>query len=1274
MSQPCHIQLLGTLRVQQAARLLTRFPTYKTAALLASLAYHPQPQSRERLIETFWPDTTPERGRNNLSNALSSLRNLLEPPGVPAGAVLLADRQQVSLNPAGVHTDVREFEQALQQAASTHNDRQRAEHLQTAVDLYTGELLPGYYEEWIVPERQRLAEAYVQSLRRLIRFLVKHKQPTQAIDYALRALTVDPLREEPHRDLMKLYVAVGQPSAALQQYRQLEQILRTDLNARPSAATQQVLQEIEARLQQSAMTPPPTPSASAEPAPAAPRPSLPAGTVTFLLTDIAGSTAQWERTGEAYRQALEIHHALLRRQFARYGGQEFKEVGDAFLVAFERPSDAMRCAIASQCALAEQLWPGEIDSLRVRMALHTGEATPEAGDYHSPTLHRASRLLSAAHGGQILCSETTASLLHRDLPDGVDLHDRGLYRLRDLPTPEHLFEVTSAQMPQREFPAPNADAGFTSSLPLSFTRFFGREREQARLQEWLLEAKTRLVTLTGMGGTGKTRLALEVGRSLEEAFGGAVWFVGLADIADAALIVTAIAGGLRLTLSAESDPLDQVVAALSRRPSLLILDNFEQLVEMGGRVVQALLSRVPLLSILVTSRQVLGLEGERELALAPLTVPGGGHTLEQLCLYESVQLFIDRAQAVKPDFQVTSQNAAAVATLCLRLEGIPLAIELAAARSQVLTPSQILAQLENRFDFLSSRRRDVSERHRTLRAAMEWSYRLLSPQLQRFFARLSVFRGGWTSAAAEGVCEEGLALDCLAQLRECSLVLVEEAGEEIRFGMLETVREYASEQLAGVERWDALVRHGEYFLALAEAAEPKLTGPEQTEWLGRLEGEHDNLRAALNWCTGNEEDVNSRSSSIRLNALHLCGALWRFWWTRGHLAEGKEWCARALATAQGQERTLARAKVLNGVGALAHSQGDNTAARTYYEESLAICREIGDRHGIAFSLNGLGNVAHDQDETAPAIAYYEESLAIRREIGDRSGITWSLSCLGFIAHSQGDNAAALAYYEESLAISRDLGHRSGIAWLLCRLGNVASTQGDDASATAYYEESLAICREIGDRSGIGLSLNCLGSVAKNRGDYAAARANQEESLAIFREVGDRSGIGYALNNLGRVAHYLADYASAWAHFEESRLLFRENGDRSGIAGSLNGLGDVANARGDYSSARTYHTESLIIRREISNRKGITASLEAFAGLDVVTGEAERAAILFGAAEVLREEVGSPLPPNERATYDRDVAKVRDVLGEEAFAIALSHGRAMSWEQAVAFAPGETEIQ
>jgi predicted ATPase/DNA-binding winged helix-turn-helix (wHTH) protein len=623
------------------------------------------------------------------------------------------------------------------------------------------------------------------------------------------------------------------------------------------------------------------------------------------------------------------------------------------------------------------------------------------------------------------------------------------------------------------------------NLPYRLTSFIGREQEIAQLEELVMA--NRLVTLTGASGAGKTRLAIQVASQLVDRFPDGVWSVELAALSDPQLVPQAVAQALEVKEQPARPVFETLGDYLASKKLLLVLDNVEHLLDACVRLVDEILRRCRDVAVLATSRERLGMAGELTYRVPSLMVPGPRDNVapDALLDYDGVRLFVDRARLLRPGFSVTSENAASLASICYRLDGIPLAIELAAPRLRSMSVEELSHGLDQRFALLTDSSRTALPRHRTLRSTIDWSYDLLGEPEKLFLRRLSVFAGGWTLAATEGVCAgEGIehrdVLDLLTSLADKSLVAAEQEDAQTRYRLLETVRQYAGDRLEDTGESAAVrLRHRDYYLALAEEAGPKLRGAEQAEWLRRLEEEHDNLRAGLEWSL---EEAGSKGG------LRLCGALGRFWWTRGHFTEGRQWCTRVLGKAGAEQRTRERAYVLNAAGVLSYHQGDYPAARALQEKSLAICRELADRFGIASSLNSLGNVAFNQGDYPAARALHEESLAIRRELGDRFGIAGSLNNLGLVARNQDDYPAARALLEESRAIHRELGDRFGIATSLSNLGNVVLNQGDHPAARALLEESLAIRRELGDRFGIPYSLEGLAAVvASQRDPLRAAR-------------------------------------------------------------------------------------------------------------------------------------------------------------------------------------------
>jgi len=771
------------------------------------------------------------------------------------------------------------------------------------------------------------------------------------------------------------------------------------------------------------------------------------------------------------------------------------------------------------------------------------------------------------------------------------------------------------------------------ALPIPPTALVGREREAAEAARLLRDAGVRLLTLTGPGGVGKTRLSLSVAADVAPRFPDGVVSLALATVHDPALVPPAIAQVLGLRDAGAAEALESIGAALREKDLLLLLDNFEQIMP-AAPAIAALLAACPRLVVLVTSREALRLRGEHELPVPPLALPDRERRApDELARYAALDLFLQRARAVRPGFDLTVENGPAIAEICRRLDGLPLAIELAAARVKLLPPRTLLARLEHRLQVLVGGARDLPARQQTMRDAIAWSYELLSGVEQALFRLLAVFEGGCTLEAAEAVCGaaagrdsdgDGDALDVLQGLTALAdksmLRTGDDAAGEARVGMLETVREYGLEQLAAGGQAEAVRRaHAAYYLSLAEEAEPELRGAAQVEWLERLDVEWDNLRAALEWLL--------RQGDLT-NGLRLAGALWRFWLVRGYLSEGRGWLELLLERVAVEgiaAPVMARAKALNAAGVLAWSQGDYARAVTLCEAALALYRASGDTAGMALSLNYLGFVAADQGESGRATALLTESLHLYRRLSDVWGIAQTLGDLGVVAAQQGDFAEATRLLEESLPLRRALGNKRGIAVALSNLGNVAVDQGDYRRATALFEESVVLARELGNKKGIALSLNSLGDVAGAQGAAARAAALYEESLALFRALGDKWGIALTLDDLGALAAERQDYARAAALYEESLLLRRDGGDRQGVSASLQGLARVAAEVGQYA----------------------------------------RAARLLGAAAALRDAIGTPRPPAERRDYERTEALVRVALDAAAFDDAWTGGRALSPQDAVA---------
>lgn len=853
-------------------------------------------------------------------------------------------------------------------------------------------------------------------------------------------------------------------------------------------------------------------------------------------------------------------------------------------------------------------------------------------------------------------------------------------------------------------------------LPMPPTPLIGREPELAALARLLSDPECRLLTVIGPGGIGKTRLAIEAASIQRERFTEGVYFVPLASLSSSEFIVPAIAEALGFAFFGPNEPKAQLLNYLraAKRRMLIVLDNLEHLLD-GAGLLAEILQRAPGVKLLTTSRERLNLQGEWAFDLHGLPVPPDTPTTK-IEAYSAVVLFVRAAQRVRLDFDLSEQNRGEVARLCRLVDGMPLGIELAAAWTHVLSCREIAEEVERGLDFLATGQRDVPERHRSLRAVFDHSWKLLTEAEQRVLIRLAVFRGGFSREAAEQVAGASLAI--LSSLVSKSLVQRTEAG---RYDLHELIRQHAAAHLEADPAAGAAARqkHYAFYLALAEAADPQLRGSGQLEWLSRLEQEHDNLRAALEWSLAGDSETSGGQGD---SALRLAGALRWFWQIRSYFHEGRGWLTKALRQSPERPATApslpaltslegtgrlgnlrARACALEGLALLTNSLGNHGAAYGLAEQSVAICRELGDTQGLADALMVVGQTLRWQGEATLGHARLEEALALYREVGDRWNVARSLFSLGTYLADFGGDVAGRAMLEESSAILEELGDKFLFVSVLVSRGIIALISGDYPCARVHFDRSLAIAREIGDPWGMADALTNIGCVLRIQGDYAAARSHFEEALRIYQEGGrgiwctdplcalaendivqgnlsaarshlqDASASAETSENkwlqtlvgyfLGLLAYYEGDMEHAAALLAKAMAIAQGSQYKPDLARSLVTLGRVMHARGEAARAAALLGEGLGLFREIDSKLGIATALEGFAGL-VVPEDAERAARLFGAAEAIRAAIGAPLPPVDRPAYERDVAAARVQLGEAAFADEWAEGQAMPLAQAV----------
>ena len=954
---------------------------------------------------------------------------------------------------------------------------------------------------------------------------------------------------------------------------------------------------------------------------------LPTGTITLLFTDIEGSTRLLQQLGHRYEGILTECRQLLRTAFHQWNGYEVDTQGDAFFVAFARATDAASAAVEMQRTLAAHPWPDGA-TVHVRIGLHTGEPQPSAEGYVGLDVHRAARIMSAGHGGQVLLSQTTRDLVEHDLPAGVSLRDLGTHRLKDFQHPSQLFQLVISGLPA-DFPPLKTLDIHHSNLPIPPTLLIGREQEVAEISTLLTRPEMRLATLLGPGGIGKTRLAIAVTTQVRPFFVGGICYVGLAALSDPELVVPTIARELGLKESGTLPPLQQVQAFVDQHPFLLVLDNFEQIVDAAPQL-EELLTGCPSLKILVTSRAVLHLSTEQVVPVAPLSLPGlSTSDYENIAQSAAVILFVQRARNILPSFQLTPGNARAIAEVCTRLDGLPLAIELAAARVKLLPPQVLLTRLWQRLQLLTGGPRSLPARQQTLRSTIQWSYDLLGPEEQTLFHVLSVFEGGWILEAAEALCQEiGQAdldvLNTLSSLIDNSLIQSNEQGaEEPRFQMLQTVREFGLERLiASGELETTRMAHARYFLALAEQAEPELHGPNQAMWVARLEQEHDNLREALEWAL--EKVIDEKAAERSEIGMRLSAAIKEFWMILGHYREARTFLERALALSEGT-RTSLRARVLRAIASVADCQGDIDRIEVVAQQSLILSRELEDSCGIAESLGLLADAAWLRGKIVEAVSLHEEQVRLLRQVGEPGEVAHALFHLAEHVSTHGEYARGQALFEEALQLFRQAGNE---LWVGGTLVHSASwlwfTLGDRATMRQRFQEGQALITKVGDRAWSAECLWIAALLALSEGEPTRASSLAQESLSIYQEMGD-------------------PWYSAWL---------------------LHLLGKIETQQGEISTARLYYQQSLALNQQVGEKWMTPFNLEGLAGVVAAQGALRWAAQLWGAAESLRKAIDVPRLPADRADYEQAVASARAQLGEEAFAAAWQEGWTMKLEQVI----------
>ncbi|MGH2785588.1 MAG: ATP-binding protein [Actinomycetota bacterium] len=1017
---------------------------------------------------------------------------------------------------------------------------------------------------------------------------------------------------------------------------------------------------------------------------------LPNGIVAFLFSDIEGSTKLLHELGDRYADILIQHRELLRKAFADHGGIEMGTEGDSFFVVFERASDAMGAACDAQRALTAHDWKPR-EQVRVRIGVHAGETQIVDDDYVGINVHIAARVMSAAHGGQILVTRRCWDLATDQASDHLSVRDLGEHGLKDIPGRTQLLQVLHPDFPDT-FPPPRTLDVRPNNLPARLSTLIGRQALTRDLLETL--PTTRLLSLVGAGGVGKTRLALELAYASLDDFPDGVWLVELGSLSEADDVIRAVAAALSLREEAGRDLEQSLLNFLSVRGALVVLDNCEHLIDTCAALATSILRSAASVRIIATSREPLGVSGETAWRVPSLGLPTGVE-LREIAAADSVRLFVERAHALDTTFELTIDNAADVSKICTRLDGIPLAVELAAAYVPALAPSEISARLSDRFKLLWGGSRGAIERQQTLRATIDWSYRLLTSEEHTMLDRASVFAGTLTLEAAEIVCGQGLdeeVVDLVSRLVAKSLVTAERTPDGTRYGMLETIRQYVRERLADGELTGEIEgRHAEYYATLVSGHEADLAGPDQAQWLARLDMDYENISAGLRWMIDRHPD----------RALEMAAALWKYWWIRGRWAEGASWL-RATADRAGWPRTKVGAKARWGTAFLDGFRGSTADRDELLAAAADIQRSEHDVRGLAYTTWSQGYL----DSAEKGFELLRECVPLARKSGDGQVTAWALLSLG---SRQQDYRAHRTLHQEGLEVARASGERWSEAMALTNLGEISYFDGDFASGTAMIQGALGIFREIGDVFGVREALRNLAIVAWLRGEIESVRehvadarrmlsgTDAEHLLVHFYYVGIRAELE---GGVTEGAESLLRYASALAQKrpdipEISRI-------EASLDGTI-GLG-VSDRDRLFAAARQIErihvpvrsslgmllapAESLVLAEAAAVERGVEeARLLAQAAMTsaksrqpwlvaecvellarlVARDGPEESATMLGAAEAVREIHGGRRLPGQDVACAEVLQRTRSALGPKGAEAAWQRGRAMTPEEGFAYA-------
>ncbi|MGQ9706355.1 MAG: tetratricopeptide repeat protein [bacterium] len=901
---------------------------------------------------------------------------------------------------------------------------------------------------------------------------------------------------------------------------------------------------------------------------------------TFLFTDIEGSSEKWEKYSNEMSKALAIHDAILKKQIEKHNGKIFKHTGDGVLAIFE-DGEPIECALQLQKHFQSQNW-GNVGELRIRIALHMGEADRRGGDFFGSTVNRTARILNACWGGQILL--TSDVINHHKIPQNSNLIDHGTHLLKDLTEPQQLFSLVHPDLKIVEFPPLRTMSRHPHNLPTQLTPFINRERELTEIAKLINNPSCRLITLTGLGGIGKTRLAIQIGAEYIEKFENGVFFIPLAPLSSSNFIIPTIADSLRFSFYSNEDPRKQLINYLKDKEMLLIMDNCEHLIE-GVDIISDILKDALRIKILATSRERLNLSGEWVFQVDGMSVPDVVDI--DIEKFSSVQLFLHVAKRVSPDWKLKDDDKRWITRICQLVDGLPLGIELSSSWIRMLSTKDIAMEVEKSYGFLTTQLRDVPERHRGLRVVFEYSYKLLTDAEKDILIKLSMFRGGFTREAVECVAEASILV--LSSLVDKSLVRINQAG---RYEIHEVIRQFVYEKLDenNSEKENVKKRHSEYYATFVNQREEGLIGENQIEVIAEIAEEIENIRTGLSYAI-ERYDVLTIDKYI--------DSLSKFYDIRSWFSEGEEIMGRMVSklrdrkVSDDKERGVfykCLGKAISRYGTFLYRLGKYNDARISINESLSILRETNDKKEIVYALCFLGETLRMAGDYSEATTVLKESIEISKEINDQYLLALSINNLGNIETLLGNYTKAEKLYKESLTIRKNISNVSGIASSLMNLGTIYYYIEEHSKSKEFYEEALEIFKKLNDRRGVALTLSNLGGFETIVGNYEAAENLFNKSIEISRKIGDRTLTARGLNNLGITLTDMGNYEKAEISLNECIGIYRESGDKRGTSVALNNLANVYLGKGDLERAVTVCEESLGILKEIGYRRGIASSL------------------------------------------------------------------------------------